>query len=98
MNINICPQRSGKCLPVRDCATKRKKALSQKTNKHGGGRSQDSHILGVGWGWIATVMGYEEVFWDNILLLDVYPDYTAISSNVLHKNLLCSKIWYVHFL
>ena len=33
----------------------------------------------------------------NILFLHLYADYSAISSNVLHKNLLCSKIWFVHF-
>lgn len=61
MNINIYPRRSAKCF-ISERLHSKKEALSLKTDKHGSGRSQSIHILDVGWGWIATVMGYEGVF------------------------------------
>lgn len=61
MNINIYPQRSAKCF-ISERLCSKKEALSLKTDKYGSGRSQNIHILGVGWGWMATVMGYEGVF------------------------------------
>ena len=96
VNINIYPQKSAKIF-YKSGNVQWKEMSYQVTKRHRCDRSQDSHYT-LGVRVDSNSNRYDDSFWDNILFFNLCAGYTAVSSNSLCKNLLSSKIWFMHFI